>query len=210
MKRMTGGFLVLATVLATGAADLTAQQGRRGPSMRGMEGPPAGGVEAILRMRDRLELTDDQVAQLDAIRRGNVQRRTAEMTEMTELRSRLAAGLIQRSDVMAAMEDRREAARGQGEQRGERLESILTDEQRESLRRLGGRGRAPTAGRARGMRGQGGFGAYRRDRGGFRSPRGLRGGQQGRGAFRDGRMGRQGRGAFAGPHGRGDTPPPAP
>ena len=186
MKMMTGGFLVLATLVATGMTDLTAQQARRGPQMRVRDGRPEGGVESIMRLRERLELTEDQVDQLDAIRRENVQQRTAEMAEMTEVQSQYAAGLIRRSDVMAAMEDRDEAARGRDGQLRERLESILTEGQQESLNRLRRQDRASAGARARGMRGQGG-------RSGFR---GGRGGSTGRDRFRSDRGGRQGRDDF--------------
>ena len=116
MKMTTGGLLVLATLLATGATDLAAQQDRRGPQMRGLEGRQearqGGGGESIMRLRERLELTEDQMDQLDAIRRDNVQRRTADMAEMTEVQSQYAVGLIRRSDVMAVMEDQEEVRRG--------------------------------------------------------------------------------------------------
>ena len=186
MKMMTGGFLVLATLFATGMTDLTAQQFRRGSQVRGTQGRQQGGVESIMRLRERLELTEDQVDQLDAIRRENVQRRTAEMVAMTEVQSQYAAGLIRRSDVMAAMEEREEAKRGRDGQQRDRLESILTEGQQESLNRIRRRDRASAGGRARGMRGRGGPSGFRGDRGG----------PPGRDAFRSGRVGWQGRDYF--------------
>ena len=136
MKMMTGGSLVLAMLFATGVTGVTAQQGQRGAQMGGTQGRQEGGVESIMRLRESLELTEDQVSQLDAIRREKVQQRTAEMAQTTEVQSQYAAGLIQRSDVMAAMEDRQEAARGREGQQRERLQSILTEEQRASLNQL--------------------------------------------------------------------------
>ena len=195
MKMMTGGLLVLATFFATGMTGLTAQQARRGPHMRGMQGRQEGGGEQIMRMRERLELTEDQVNQLDAIRRENVQRRTAEMAEMTEVRSQYAAGLIQRSDVMAAMEDREATARGRDGQQHERLESILTEGQQETLNRLRRQNRVSADGRARGMRGRGGPGGFRGDRGGPPGRHGFRhdrGDRQGRSDCRRDRRGRHG------------------
>ena len=182
MKMMTGGFLVLATLFATGMTDLTAQQARRGSQVRGTQGWQQGGVESIMRLRERLELTEDQVDQLDAIRRENVQRRTAEMVAMTEVQSQYAAGLIRRSDVMAAMEEREEAKRGRDGQQRDRLESILTEGQQESLNRIRRRERASAGGRARGVRGRGGTSGFRSDRGGW----------QGRDYFRRDRRGRRG------------------
>ncbi|MBM4183528.1 MAG: hypothetical protein FJ207_04785 [Gemmatimonadetes bacterium] len=75
------------------------------------DGQVAGqGIEAIIRARETLELTDAQIQQLDAIRREMVAQRTAEQAEMAELRSRLAAGQIRQSEVMGAREDRQAAA----------------------------------------------------------------------------------------------------
>ena len=176
MKMMTGGFLVMVTVLATGATGVSAQQGRRGPQGRGGQDRQGAGVESIMRLSESLELTEDQVGQLDAIRRENVQRRTAEMAQTTEIQSQYAAGLIRRSDVMAATEDRRDAAREQQGQQRERLQSILTEAQQESLNGLRRQNRASAG-------------------------RGDRGGQQGRGAFRGNRGGRQGRRSFRGNRG---------
>ncbi len=195
MKMMMGGFLVLATLFATGMTGLTAQQSRRGSQMRGMEGRQQGGVESIMRLRERLELSQDQVAQLDAIRRENVQRRTAEMVKMTEVQSQYAAGLIRRSDVMAAMEDREEAARGRDGQQRERLESILTEGQQESLNRLRRQDRDSADGRARRMRGRASPSGFSGSRGGPPGRDGFRadrGGRQGRDYFRRDRRGRRG------------------
>ena len=176
MKMTMGGFLVLAALFATGMTDVAAQQGRRGPQMKGMEGLQGarqdGGIESIMSLRERLELTEDQMDQLEAIRRENVQRHTGEMAEMTEVQSRYAAGLIRRSDVMAAMEDRDEAGRAQDAQQRERLRAILTEGQQESLNDLRRQNRA-SAGRGRAARGRAGSGV-----------RGNRGGQQGSRAFR--------------------------
>lgn len=185
MKMTTGGFLVLAALLASGAPDLAAQHGRRGPQMRGMEdrheARQDGGVESIMRLRERLELTEDQMDRLDAIRRDNVQRRTAGMTEMTEVQSQYAAGLIRRSDVMAAMENQEEARRGRAGQQRESLRAILTEGQQESLNRVR---REARASRGDGRRGRGGQHGLRNDRGGQRGSF-----RQGRGSFRRGRGG---------------------
>lgn len=190
MKMTTGGFLVLATFFGTlfagGATDLAAQQGRRGPQMRGMEGRPEarqdGGIESIMRLSERLELTEDQMDELDAIRRANVERRTADMVEMTEVQSEYAAGLIRRSDVMAVREDQEEARRGRAGQQRESLQAILTEGQQDSLNRLR---RESRASRGDGRRGRGGQGGLRSDRGGQRGS--LRG--DGRGSSRRGRGG---------------------
>lgn len=152
MKTMTGGVLVAALSLALGGADLDAQQGRRGQRMMGPEAAPGPGIERIMSLQDRLELTGDQLQQLDALRQTSVARRTAHMAQMEELRSQLEAGQIRRSEVMAAMEAHREQSEGLREAHRQQVESILTEAQRESLQELGQRGRAFRAGRAMGMR----------------------------------------------------------
>lgn len=67
MKMMTGGSLVLAMFFVTGVTGVTAQQGQRGAQMGGRQGRQEGGVESIMRLRESLELTEDQMSQLDAI-----------------------------------------------------------------------------------------------------------------------------------------------
>jgi len=119
MKRMRGGVFALGVLTVLGATDVGAQ-----------------GVEQILRAREELELTDQQVQQLDAIRREMVQERMAEMAEMTDLRSQLAAGLIRQSQVMAAREERQEGAQARAEQRRESIDAVLTEAQREEALQL--------------------------------------------------------------------------
>ena len=200
MRMMTGGLLVLAMFFATGVTGVTAQQGRHGPPVRGMQGQQEGVVESIMRLRERLELTEAQIGQLDAIRREDIQRRTSAMAQATEVQSQYAAGLIRRSDVMAAMEDRADAASGLEGQQRERLQSILTEEQQESLSRLRRQAweSANRRGRGASRRGGPGFGGSRGGQQGPGAFRGDCGGQQRRGAFRGGGGGQQGRRAFRG------------
>lgn len=167
MKRTTGVTIVLGALAAAGAMDIAAQDAAevRRPTGRG----PA--VEAIMQMRDRLELTEAQLADLDAIRREEVQRRSAAWAEMAEMRSRLAAGQIRRSEMMAFLEDRRDADVGLAEARRERIDAILTEDQRASLTEMRGRARAFARGRLDARRGRrGGIGL---------APRGFRGGRGG-------------------------------
>ena len=59
MRRVTGGLLALTALVAVGVNDISGQQqGRR----RGAETRPSQGVEAIMQMRERLALTDEQIA----------------------------------------------------------------------------------------------------------------------------------------------------
>jgi hypothetical protein len=96
----------------------------------------AQSAEAIMGARERLELTEQQVQQLDAIRREAVARRTAEMAEIAELRSQLQAGQIRQSDLMAVMEDQRDAREARTEERRASIDAILTEAQRESVQQM--------------------------------------------------------------------------
>jgi len=184
------GLLALGALLLVGATDIGAQEtaddASRPALRRGVD------VESIMSMRERLALTEDQLAALDAIRSETVRLRTAEMAEGAEMRSRLRAGLIRPSEMMAFMEDRRDANAGVAEERRERIEAVLDEAQLESLRELRSGGRAFMRGRAgvRGGRGQ----ARVPSRGGGVPGRGFRSGRRpgdepGRG-FRGARGGR--------------------
>ena len=200
MNKKTLGTLVLAMLLGVGALELNAQQNRgirrapnlrqgnvqqfRGPGVFGKPGfnrAPPSGPEQVMRMRDRLQLTDEQINQLDDIRRENVQRRTTAMAEMAELRSQATAGQINRSDVMSRLKARREEDQAMSKP-GERVMSILTDPQREVLGETKMRSLRARSGNARGMRGRG-------SPAGFRGPKG---GRSGRPSMRGGRGGTRG------------------
>jgi hypothetical protein len=166
MRGLIGGIFALSAMTAFGAADVAAQS-----------------VEVILRNREELELTEQQVQQLDAIRREMVQERTEEMAEMSELRSQLASGLVRESQLMAAREERQEGAQARLEQRRERIDAALTEAQRDevsTLRRQAARGRMAAAG-ARGP-GQGGRPGLAPGRGAQRGQPGPPGGPR-RGGF---------------------------
>lgn len=202
MNKKALGTLVLAMLLGVGALELNAQQNRgirrapnlrqgnvqqfRGPGVFGKPGfnrAPPSGPEQVMRMRDRLQLTDEQINQLDDIRRENVQRRTTAMAEMAELRSQATAGQINRSDVMSRLKARREEDQAMSKP-GERVMSILTDQQREVLGETKMRSLRARSGNARGMRGRG-------SPAGFRGPKG---GRSGRPSMRGGRGGPRGPG----------------
>lgn len=152
MKRMTGGVLVLA-MLATGAVELMAQQGFQGRRGQAADGR-RGGAEAVMGMRDRLELTDDQINSLEALRRSNVQSQNDQFSATNELRSQLQAGQIDRSEFNDTMRAQREANRDLAGQQRSEIEAILTEEQIESIRETQGRARAFARGRASMRRGQ--------------------------------------------------------
>ncbi len=168
MKRLKSSLVMLAVVSLAAPWGVAAQrgpQGRGGPGMdRGMAGMQrmgqargGSGVEAILRMKDRLELTDDQFRQLDELRAASVQHRNAQRAVMEEYRSKIASGQMERSELQTIMESRREEMEGLRSQHQERIQSILTEGQRTQIRELQARARAFQRGRASAMRGQRGM-----------------------------------------------------
>lgn len=200
MNKSTLGILALAMLLGVGALELNAQQNRgmrgppnlrqgnaqqfRGPRVFGNPGfnrAPPSGPEQIIRMGDRLQLTDEQINQLDDIRRENVQRRATAMAEIAELRSQATAGLINRSDMMSRLKARGEEGQATAKP-GELVMSILTDQQRDILKEAKMRSLKVRSGKARGMRGRGGPAGFRDPKGGRPgrpSMRGRRGGPRG-------------------------------
>ena len=195
MKRTTGAVIALSALVAISAIDIAAQD--RVGARRAARGTP--GVEAIMGMHERLALTEDQLGRLDAMRQESVQRRNTARAELAEVRSRFAAGQIERSEVMAFMEGRRDANQGVEERQRERLDAILTDAQVESLDEARGRARGFTRGRDGVRRGNGN--AFRVGRAGMGGARpGVRGGRYDRGGeagFRRARRAGRGR-----PHGQ--------
>ena len=197
MNKITLGILALALLLGAGALELNAQQNRgmrgppnlrqgnaqqfRGPGVFGKPGfnrTPLSGPEQIIQMRERLQLTDEQINQLDDIRRENVQRRTTAMAEMAELRSQATAGLINRSDVMSRLKARGEEGQAVVKP-AELVMSILTDQQRDILREAKMRSLRARSGKARGMSGRGGPAGFRGSKGGRSGRPGMRGGRGG-------------------------------
>jgi hypothetical protein len=159
MNGIRGGIIALGALAILSAADIAAQD-----------------IESIMRARERLELTEGQLQSLEAIRRATVQERATEMAEMQELRSQLDAGQIQRSQVMAFMEERAETRQATAEQRRGQLEAVLDESQLEmvrEMRRRGGRmgvrpgGRPGTDGPGFAPRGRAGFDGPQRP---FRGP----------------------------------------
>lgn len=154
-------FGILAAI-AVAAPDLSAQR-------RGFAPPaPASGaltvVERALRHGDRLELTQAQREQLEAIRAGMVDQRAEHSARMMRLASEVRAGLSERGAVREALASMREkAGAGRRELRG-KYDEIFTDEQKLLLRRMARQemGRQRGAGvrgsgwdRGRGIRGRG-------------------------------------------------------
>jgi len=211
MKGMKGGAIVLSVLMAMTANDIDAQNadadsvGRRGRRIGGQ------GIEMIMSMRERLELTEDQLASLEEMRRGSVEIRNAREAEMAEMSSQLQAGQIRRSDMMAFMEDRRDASGDVSAEHQQRIAGLLNEAQLETLQAANRRGqRSARAGR--GTRGGAGWQGRSGFRTGHGQARGARQGQMGprqgfrvmRGSGRGGQAGFRRGGAGFG----GDVPGP--
>ena len=128
-------FIALAGVLI--AAPAAGQPyGVRAFGPRHSAGPRTSEVldlaEHALRDRERLDLTEDQVARLDALRQSELERVAMLEREAHELMSRMRAGLADRDSTRARLREREEAEAGLEEAR-EQLDGILTDDQREEL-----------------------------------------------------------------------------
>ncbi len=209
MNRKQKLSLALAAVLTVGVSDVAGQDEER---RRG----PRGGidVEDIMSLRERLELNEAQIDQLEAWRSERLSRRSEERARMDDMRSRLRAGQIERSEMRTLMEERRDAILRLRDDSRARLEGILNERQLETLdgvvreRRAFARGRASAARGGRpGMRG--GRGAGRSGRDGARGARpGMLGRRPGMRPDRPGLRGRPGmrwenRGQWGGPGERG-------
>jgi len=197
MKGMMGGAVLVTAIMAVAPLHIEAQMGSRG--QRGMMGRQAQpGVEHIMGLRERLELTDSQIEQLDALRSQIVQHRTAQQADMAEFRSQVMAGQLEAEAAREQLEGRREAGEAFAEDMKSRVESILTDAQKEELEDVVGRARAFERGRASVQRG---------GQRGFRSGRGMARGNQ-RMAPQRMRGGMQGRMMMRRPGGGFGPPPP--
>lgn len=165
----------LLAALALAAPGLS---GQRPSSMPHASAPGAlRAVERAMRLGDRLELTQEQREQLEAMRAGIVEQRADLSARIMRLASEVRAGLGEAGAVREALAAvRKEARAGRREFRG-RYGEIFTDEQKRQLRRLdrrwawrqrGARGGGhPGWDRRRGVRGRG---AIERGRGGDRFP----------------------------------------
>lgn len=128
--------------------------------------------ERIMALRERLELTEDQLTALEELRMEGVQRRAEARARMDEVRSRLRAGEIERNEMRAMVQELRDT-RPDADDRRARIEGILTEDQLQSLRDVRDRGFRGRRGAFRGSRGQ-----IRGGRGTVRGPRaGVRGGR---------------------------------
>lgn len=164
MRGKKSGLIAMGVLFALGAAGLNAQQPVPERQRAGLRRGPS--PEALLSSREELGLTEDQAAALEALRAEGVQRRSAEAAELAELRSRLAAGQIRRSEMMAFHEDRAEARESLQAEHRARVEAVLNEEQLARVEQF--RLQAD---------------AFRRGRASARGERGVRGDHGGRSAW---------------------------
>ena len=173
---MKMGVTTLAFLMAFGTAEAYAQVDGRGAWR---QGDARGGVdvETMMSMRDDLELSEEQLQALDELRAEGVAERSAWQAELAEMQSRLRAGQIPRSEMMAFLEARRESSSGVAQERLESVEAVLNEDQLRTVEELRARAQAFARGRASrgdGMRGD----RFREGQRGFRPSdgRGPRGG----------------------------------
>jgi hypothetical protein len=147
-------------VLGLGAALATPafsqyHHGPRGPQAAG-GGPPGIPVEAALRHREQLKLTEKQVTELTALREESVKARQEHMAAMMELSSKVRAGELPREEFQAQMRAHRNTVAPMVQQRSDRLNGILDQSQQSALRDLVRSDRQGMRGRAehRGMMGR--------------------------------------------------------
>ena len=156
-KSMNKRTLTVALVAClAGTTFTTTAWAQRGPR-RERTAPRSGCFENALRQRERLEVTDEQVAQLNALRTSCIERRQAESSEIIQLRSDFEAGEITREQFRGAMQARRDTTTTRAKRT--QLAEILSEDQLAQVNRAH-RGSA-RAGRAGGAGGAGGRGRSR-------------------------------------------------
>ena len=156
-----------------GATFATTAVAQRGPRHQ-RTAAPSGCVENALRQRERLALTDEQVAQLNVLRASCIAQRQAESSEVMKLQSDLAAGEITREQFRDAMPARRDTTAASAKRA--QLAQILSEDQLAQVNRAqrgsATAGRAGVRGRGRAeFRGRGSQGFRGRGRQSFRSNR---------------------------------------
>ncbi len=189
MKRM-GSITILLAVMAVPA------QAQRQGRIRGPGGPDGiggraedGQADAIIRLQERLNLSEEQVQRVRDAQQSDRATRDALRLETRELRDQLRDEAITREQFREEMAGRRSTADDGRIAHRQALEGILTDEQRSQMRGLRGqanRGRGvsrgsragrggPNIGRGNGARaggGRGGMGRGGTGRGGASVGRG--------------------------------------
>ncbi|MFQ5550942.1 MAG: Spy/CpxP family protein refolding chaperone [Gemmatimonadales bacterium] len=119
--------LVLSLMVGT-TAPAVAQRPYGGAIPFALQGP-----EGALRMRDRLELTDQQIQQLRALRDEQVEARHETMGRVMQQRALLLSGDMTREEWRESVAARRDDRISHREEQRERLHGILSDAQRNQL-----------------------------------------------------------------------------
>lgn len=133
IRTTTAAALLLVAAAAVAAEHAEGQ--RRGNMGMRARGAGASTVEYALRRAEALELTEDQVTRLEALRVGVVAERSANAARLMELSSEVRAGITERGAIRDELAALREAgATNRGNLR-DQLGEILTSDQQEELRR---------------------------------------------------------------------------
>jgi hypothetical protein len=149
MKRM-GGIAILLAIPA---------QAQRSGRMRGPAGPDEIGnrerarnlsADAIIRKRENLNLSEEQVERIKEAQEADRAVRDAQRLETLEMRDRLRDEEITRGEFWEELQSRRSSTMDGRRAHREALEGILSDEQRHQMRGL--RTRVNRGQRARGGR----------------------------------------------------------
>jgi len=205
--RTAGATFAAATVMSVAVPDLSAQ--RRGSARTAVATNP---VEQSLRLAERLELTQEQRDQLEAVRVGMLEQRAQHSAKLMSLQSEVRAGIRERGSIREALAPIREEAEAGRKALRDQYDGILTDEQKQELRQMtrrtawrqgAVRGRTETdrwrdmrgrqgMDRGRGMPGRPGMDRGRGTRGQGQMDRGR--GIRGRGQMDRGRGGERSRG----------------
>ena len=128
--RAAGATIAAAAMIALAVPGLSAQRrGAAAPAMTGMNP-----VELSLRLAERLELTQEQRDQLEAVRVAMLEARAAHSSKLMNLQSEIRAGIRERSSVREEFSAIREEAVASREALRDRYDPILTDEQKRELR----------------------------------------------------------------------------
>lgn len=126
---MSPRIIALLALAALSTAPLAAQHGRF-PARAGAT------PETAMRLRQQLQLTDDQLAKLRTFREEDVAARRNIMNSQLELRSRFRAGEITPEAFREELRAQREAIHTRNTERGDRVGGVLTDAQRGHLNQL--------------------------------------------------------------------------
>jgi hypothetical protein len=205
LKRIGAVCLTLAV-----SAPLAAQQGQRQSRGMGMQAERGSmqnrgqksGPAQLLSLRETLELTDDQIGQLETLEEGFAEQREARRAQAQEMREQVRSGDVPRNDIREQAAARREAGQATSAAHKQMVEQVLTDEQSGKLTEMRAANQQHRSGRA-GMRGRGQRGQRQGVRGRQGFQRGRQGFQRGRQGFQRGRQGVQ-RGRRGGPPLGGD------